>query len=365
MKRWIVAIAAAVMCYFLPMWANAAFPDVNYNTEMGRAIQFLHEEQVIQGFPDSTFQPYRLVTRGQAAKMLATLTNAVPMSHEYPLTAQAQFRDVPLHHQYFATVQALTEYAIVSGYPDNTFRVNASITRAHIAKMIANTFVLREAATSIQFTDIARGTERYDYASRVYETGIMPYTTFQPNKTISRGEMALFLFRAHHYAVAEARRGQTLQPFIGTNTTLGQAFQQHPFMQAAVKQRMPIAATRYTIDRPHYYAGYEMPYPCSYFANASFNLCYDGDQGVVLAYMYDYDMQLQVKLRTLKQALGQHAWTTETFTQENGELLHHGYTSQAINGLYYRFVAYGGASASPLYDDSIVTQFSVSVYPTN
>lgn len=369
MKKWMLFIVLLAAIFLVPSMTQAKFPDVNYNTEMGRAIDFLQKEGVVQGFPNGTFQPYRLVTRGQAAKMIGQLTNTVSMSYFTPLTAESHFKDVPVRHEYFPSIHGLLEYGAIGGYADGTFRIQQSVNRAHVSKMMANAFVLLAPTTNIAFTDIARTNDRYTFASRVYAAGIMPYKTFYPNKTVSRGEMALFLYRAYNKMAVDIRQAQTLKPFIGTNTTLGKAWNDHSFMDEAVRQRMPIGAVRQSVDEPHYYAGYEMPQPCSYFADEQFNICYDtgadGKYGVVTAFLYDYDMEHEVALRTLKQALGQHAFTIETMTQENGQLLLMGYTKNAVNGLYYGFSAYGGPANAPFAQDAaIVRQMSVSLSPT-
>lgn len=370
MKNWLLLLTVFLVALFvMPLSSQASspakFPDVNYNTEMGRAIDFLQQQGIVQGFPNGTFQPYRLVTRGQAAKMISEVTYSKPM-----FTESSNFKDVARTHEYFEPIHALFEYNVISGYADGTFRMQQNINRAQVSKMIASAFVLREPTTNVNFTDISKSNDRYLYANRAYAAGIMPYVTFYPNKTVSRGEMALFLYRAYGKTAADLTKSQSLAPFIGTNTTLGQAWKGHSFMQSAIRQRMPIAAVRQSLKIRHHYAGYDAPYPWSFFSSntGDFNLGYydgtAGKEGVVTVSINNYDMKQHVQVAKLKQALGTNAFTIETATLESGELLYQGYTKNAVNGLYYSFNAYGGSAASALtIDASIVTQMVVSLEP--
>ena len=46
------------------------------------------------------------------------------------------FPDVPNGHWAYEAIQRLSALGVISGYPDGTFRPNASVTRAELACMV-------------------------------------------------------------------------------------------------------------------------------------------------------------------------------------------------------------------------------------
>ncbi|MBM6996846.1 discoidin domain-containing protein [Paenibacillus sp. DXFW5] len=89
---------------------------------------------------------------------------------------------------------------LVSGYPDGTFKPNATITRAEFTVMLAKALKLEGAGSATAFTDEAKigGWAKQEIANAV-EAGIVSgYAdgSFQPNGRITRAEMAAMIARA-------------------------------------------------------------------------------------------------------------------------------------------------------------------------
>lgn len=370
MKKWIFTLFATAIFLLAPSAVHAAsFPDVNANTEIGRAIDFLADKQIVRGFPDGTFKPYAYVTRGQAAKMIGQLTLTVSSARYQQGITQSSFTDVSVSHEYYSSIQGLHEYNIVNGYADGTFRMNNTVTRAHVAKMLAYSYNLKKPTTQQSFSDVPKTSPRYAYINAVYVANIMPYRTFSPDKRVTRGEMALFLFRAYNQATNDLQASTALQPFIGTQTTIGKAYAEHEFMDEAIRRNMPIAAARQSVRNYHFYAGYELPYPCSMFMEEGFSLCYEdgmsnGKNGINRVVLYDEQMENpKLKGRVLVQALGERSLSIKTYNYD-GAIWYIGHTKQAINGVYYGFMASAGQSTNPLsFSAAHLTHLSVSVNP--
>ncbi|WP_342538572.1 S-layer homology domain-containing protein [Sporosarcina sp. FSL K6-1540] len=85
---------------------------------------------IINGYPDGTFKPKSLVTRGHMAAFIA---NAFKLTNQ----ADIKFKDVSKESTSYIAVRKLVYANITSGYPDSTFKPNEGLTRAHISAFIA------------------------------------------------------------------------------------------------------------------------------------------------------------------------------------------------------------------------------------
>lgn len=133
-----------------PCSARAAFDDIAGHW----GEPFIIEagcQGIVQGYPDGSFKPDRLVTRAEFTVMLAGL-----FPGEGAQTALA-FSDLAGKEHWAG--QAIAQAAaagIVSGYPDGAFRPEATITRAEMAVMIAKALGLpTDANLSTDFADDA------------------------------------------------------------------------------------------------------------------------------------------------------------------------------------------------------------------
>jgi hypothetical protein len=172
--------------------AEISFSDVQSNDYFYAAVKDLSERNIIKGYQDGTFRPYETVTRAQAAKMLALTLGLETSNVQNP-----EFTDVKTSDWYYGPVAALVNAGIIKGYDDQTFRPNDTLTRAQMAKMIALGFHLGETSVD-KFSDVKNSDWYSGYVGSLVEkeitTGTTP-TTFSPNKQITRGQMAAFLYR--------------------------------------------------------------------------------------------------------------------------------------------------------------------------
>lgn len=106
------------------------------------------------------------------------------------------FSDVPMDFWAFEAIEYGINQGIVSGYPDNTFRPNDVLKRAHVAKMLYRVYGDTFNTTLNQFTDVQWGSEDYYAFDALYEAGfyqLVENNKILPYKTITRGETAIIL----------------------------------------------------------------------------------------------------------------------------------------------------------------------------
>ncbi len=109
------------------------------------------------------------------------------------------FSDVPSGAPEYNAVEALVCAGIVNGYPNGTFQPNADVTRAAFVKMLDLTIGLQPVNGTTPFTDVPATAWYAPYVSAALTKGIVEgitATTFAPNATITRQEMAVMLARA-------------------------------------------------------------------------------------------------------------------------------------------------------------------------
>ena len=175
---------------------NVEFTDVTENKAYYEAVQSLTSRGYINGYPDGTFQPAGNVTRGQAAKIIANVLQLDIANVKDP-----NFKDIPISHQYYGHIAALVEADVISGYEDGMFRANATMSRAHMSKMLSKGFSLKEPELNFEspFKDV---TSKHWFAPfveslRIYNitTGTTP-TTYSPSATVTRSQLASFVIRS-------------------------------------------------------------------------------------------------------------------------------------------------------------------------
>ncbi|MBD7909118.1 S-layer homology domain-containing protein [Sporosarcina gallistercoris] len=155
------------------------------------AVNYLLENGIAQGTSDTTFGTSNNISRGDAAVMIA---NALKLD-----TANAKdqgFQDV--NSRVEGAVNAIVEAGIASGRTTAKFDPAAYITRQEMAKMLANAYKLT-ATEKAGFKDVNKNW--IDYVSALKENGITlgkSETIFAPEQNLTRGEFALFVFRAEN-----------------------------------------------------------------------------------------------------------------------------------------------------------------------
>lgn len=86
-------------------------------------------------YKNGRLKPATAMTRAEAAELFA-----VAIKLDLPKQPKQVFMDVPATHALAATVEALQKQRWLSGYPDGTFKTNATISRAEWSVLLAKLF---------------------------------------------------------------------------------------------------------------------------------------------------------------------------------------------------------------------------------
>ena len=124
----------------LPTPIADAFRDID-GTAHQAAIETLaaFDPAIVAGLDGDTFDPGDAVTRGQFSSILVRVLDEVAMQREglEALPAgQPRFDDV-IGSVHEPAISRLNEVGVIGGFPDGTFRPNASITRGQVATLLA------------------------------------------------------------------------------------------------------------------------------------------------------------------------------------------------------------------------------------
>lgn len=153
----------------------------------------------IAGYPDSTIQPSRTVTRAEAATFIYRLLQTPETG-----TLPCSYTDVTQNDWFAAPVRALCRLGLVSN--GDTFRPNDAITRAEFVAIL--TKLTTEIDTDLYFSDVSTD---YWAAKAISQAAALGWVngyndgTFHPEATLTRAEACAILNRVTN------RRGDTNQ----------------------------------------------------------------------------------------------------------------------------------------------------------
>lgn len=156
------------------------------------SVMYLADGLIISGYPNGTFQPKRVTTRAEVARMLASALN-LPEAETTSL-----YNDVTPTHWANKYIAAVTEKSIFSGDPSGNFRPSDPISRAEIAVVLAKAFDLT-ANRPAPFADISSKHWANSSIAAIYEQQItIGYQdgTYRPSASATRAEFSMFLAKA-------------------------------------------------------------------------------------------------------------------------------------------------------------------------
>lgn len=141
----------------------------------------------IVGYGNGEVRPQNSITRAEVAAIFFRLLEDDVRDANY--TRQNKFTDVSNDAWYCSAVSTLSAMGIISGYPDATFRPNASITRAEFAA-IATRFDVNGDKTPVSFSDIAGHWAKDEIAVAANNGWVNGYEdgSFRPQNKITRAE---------------------------------------------------------------------------------------------------------------------------------------------------------------------------------
>jgi hypothetical protein len=201
--------------------APGGFGDVDADAFYAQPVQWMANEAITTGTSTGCFSPDRAVTRGEVATFIWRRAGAPAPA------APAAFSDVAASAFYSDAVAWMAASGITTGTSASTYEPQRPVTRGEVATLLWRS-VGRPGGGIERFDDV--GANSY-YSAAVgwmsaesITTGATP-STFQPNRPVTRGEVATFMWRmagSPSVAIAEpVPCGGSTPPAPSTTTPSG------------------------------------------------------------------------------------------------------------------------------------------------
>jgi hypothetical protein len=150
---------------------------------------------MVNGYPDNTFQPEKGITRAELVTMLVR-TLSVKLAKTAAYTG---FKDVPAKSWAAPYIAYGVYKKFTTGYPDKTFRPNQVISRAEGITLLARYAELVQLAPlESPFPDLKTDFWANKYIGPAQDTGMLKYLEgkdFEPDKPFTRAEACEVLYR--------------------------------------------------------------------------------------------------------------------------------------------------------------------------
>lgn len=110
------------------------FSDIGTNHQFADAIAYAKNAGITTGYPDGTFRPLGSTERAAMAAFLYRYTNQSDATFTPPTTPS--FTDVPTNHQFFKEIEWLKSSGITTGMTPTLFAPNDSVSRKDMAAFL-------------------------------------------------------------------------------------------------------------------------------------------------------------------------------------------------------------------------------------
>ncbi|MGA3600545.1 S-layer homology domain-containing protein [Lysinibacillus agricola] len=221
-SKWVVgAASAALVASAIVPAASAAssFSDIE-KSDHKDAILALADAKIVAGYPDGTFKPNAVVTRGNVTKFLGKWL----VSENYDIPAnyetEARFTDLPTTTpdkellQYAALVK---DAGVFKGsnnklmHTNNMSREQMAVVLVRAINTVYNVDLVADYKesdfkTTITDLDKATATENREAIIALEYAGLTNVKAFNPKNTLTRGQFASFL----HRTITKIGQGETL-----------------------------------------------------------------------------------------------------------------------------------------------------------
>ena len=151
----------------------------------------------VMGYPDGTVRPNGSITRAEVSTILFRLLS--DKTRDEYFTTESSFTDVKAGAWYNNSIATLEKAGvIVDTAKGGAFRPNEAITRAELAAMLAQ-FADAKPVKGVKFSDVSAEHWAYEAIAIAAKMGWIegyPDGTFRPDATITRAEMMTLVNRA-------------------------------------------------------------------------------------------------------------------------------------------------------------------------
>ena len=173
--------------------SSLPFTDVPQGSFFYDAVRWAVDEGVTSGTTATTFSPYRGCTRGQVVTFLWRAAGCPE-----PKSSRNPFVDVPADSFCHDAVLWAAEEGITTGVTADRFQPNATVTRGQVVTFLWRWEGSPTAQKTSGFRDVAASSFCAEAVSWAVAQGVTKgttATTFAPSQTCTRGQIVTFLYR--------------------------------------------------------------------------------------------------------------------------------------------------------------------------
>lgn len=170
------------------------FKDVSADHYAADSIDYLVDRGILAGVGNDQFGMGQPLTRWQAVLLLNRANHVSLENRPGP-----GFTDVPKNYKYYNEIAAAVEEGLFGGVSDTTFEPNATLTRSQMAAVLQRLYQFPEAKAGHPFTDVKASAWYADDVARLYAsdiTGGVTKTQFGPDQKVTREQFAVFMTRS-------------------------------------------------------------------------------------------------------------------------------------------------------------------------
>lgn len=171
--------------------AAGQFEDIGNDFWANKEIETLGKEEIVLGYAKSYFKPDEVMTRAEAAGLLATYFK-LNMNNR-----KETFTDVPSDHWAVGAINALVKESIIDKN-SKQFRPDEPLTREQLAMWFAEAWEFKR-GVDVLFTDVKETDAAHDAIEKLVAAGVVngyEDGTFRPKETVTRAQFAVFFYRA-------------------------------------------------------------------------------------------------------------------------------------------------------------------------
>jgi len=168
------------------------FTDVPTTNSNYKAIKYIKDQGIAEGYANNTFQPNFTINRAEFTKIIikakfsnTEIDNCIS-SNINTGSSYVYFPDVSKNSWYAKYVCIAKKNNIINGYPDTQFKPANTINFAEAAKIIINTFGYTLGSDTIWYKP---------YIDKLKSLNATPPTVKGPDYNITRGEMAEMIYK--------------------------------------------------------------------------------------------------------------------------------------------------------------------------
>ena len=163
------------------------FTDVEEGHQNFKAISFVKDEGIVEGYADGTYGPTLFINRAEFTKIIIEATFPKEVIDE--CESEDLFSDVSQSDWFADYVCVAKEQDVIGGYPDGSFKPAGNVNFAEAAKIIVRSFAI-DTNPEDHF-----GVWWKPYVFALARIGGLPTSFSDPNQELTRGDMAEMVYR--------------------------------------------------------------------------------------------------------------------------------------------------------------------------